>query len=163
VKKFELISIIKQNFAEMPDRKQVKKYLWDNNIDVNMSTVEIMKALHKAYGQEEEGTTYYEKEIKKLLAQGCTHKEIMDKLYLSSYQLSKLKDEYGLNKKMDRKAVLEQSLDTYFAIYNYYKEKKSMEKTAEHFGIDRKTVKKRIDAVTKLKALGNKKGVSNNR
>jgi predicted regulator of amino acid metabolism with ACT domain len=37
-----------------------------------------------------------------------------------------------------------------------------MEKTAEHFGIDRKTVKKRVDAVTKLKALGNKKGVGNN-
>jgi hypothetical protein len=133
LKKFELISIVKQNFAEMPNRKELKKYLWDNNIDVNMSTVEIMKALHKAYGQEEEGTTYYEREIKKLLAQGFTHKEIMDKLYLSSYQLSKLKDEYGLNKKMDRKAVLEQSLDTYFAIYNYYKEKKEYGENSRAF------------------------------
>jgi hypothetical protein len=137
----------------MPDKDMLKKYLWDNNIDIDMSTNDIIKMLESVYIEDKSDKGYekrVEKQIKKLLLKGYTHKKIMAELNISSTYLCNLKDKMGITKKREKKEILDQSRDNYIKIYNHYLKSGSLGKTADYFDIDPKVVKNRIGKVRHL-------------
>lgn len=91
----EFVKLVKDKFEVLPTKQELKKFMLDNDLDINKSVDEIIPLLTTAYITKD--YTYITKEkILSLISKGFNHKEIAKKLHVCANTLTKLKKEYGI-------------------------------------------------------------------